>query len=397
MKNMPHKTVVSIVFFLQFVNIVEFMMVMPLGPMFATMLEIPMNKVGIIVGSYNFSAAFMGLVLAVFLDRFPRKNLLLIGCAGLSLATLLAAFSSNLLSLIGARLLAGVFGGLIATVSLALITDLIPGNYRARALALVMSAFSIASILGVPFGLELASAYSWEMPFYVLSVFCLISLGLVFYFVPVKTLVQKSVRYRFRELMQQRVFLWGYLMMASVMFSAFIFIPNIAAYVVVNLNFPLEDMGQLYLIGGIFSFFVLQLAGKLIDKLGVLKVSILGTLVLTVVLIFGFLPGWVYLSAYVIYILFMAGMNLRGVTNQTVSSRIPRPQMRAGFLSVLTAVQHLFATLGAVFSSLVLSVGEQGQLVNFGWLVGLGLLITLVQPLIIFKLRRQKVSFEQIM
>ena len=396
MKNIPHKTVISIVFFIQFVNIVEFMMVMPMGPMFATMLDIPMNKVGLIAGAYNFSAALMGLTLAVFLDRFARKNLLIVGCTGLAIATLSAAFSTDLTSLIAARLVAGVFGGLIATASLALVTDLIPGNYRARALALIMTAFSVASIVGVPFGLELASAYGWQTPFYVLSVFSLISLVLVVRYVPIKTLLEKPVRYRFRQLLQQRVFWQGYLMTASVMFSSFMFIPNIATYVVFNLDFPLENMGQLYLVGGLVSFFVLQLAGKLIDRHGVLKVSLLGTIILCVVMIFGFIPGLLMLSAYVIYILFMSGMNFRGVTNQMVSSRIPPPQMRAGFLSMQTAVQHMSATLGAVFSSFILSVGEQGELVNFVWLVGLGLLLVFVQPLLIFRLKRQRGSFESI-
>ena len=396
MKNLPHKTVVSIVFFIQFVNIVEFMMVMPLGPVFATMLDIPMNQVGLIVGAYNFSAAIMGLILAVFLDRYARKQLLLVGSAGLAIATLLAALSTDLYTLIAARLLAGVFGGLIATASLALVTDLIPGHYRARALALVMSAFSIASIVGVPLGLELATRYGWQAPFYVLSMFSLLSLVLVFRYVPVNTLIEKPVRYRFALLLKQKVFWLGYLMTASVMFSSFMFIPNIATYVVFNLHFPLEDMGQLYLVGGIFSFFVLQLVGKLIDRLGALAVSLMGTLILGIVMIFGFMPGMLILSAYVIYILFMSGMNFRGVTNQMISSRIPPPQMRAGFLSMQTAVQHMSATLGAIFSSTVLAVGEQGNLVNFSWLVVFGLLLILVQPLIIFKLKRQKDSFETI-
>ena len=185
-------------------------------------------------------------------------------------------------------------------------------------------------------------------------------------------------------------------MTASVMFSSFMFIPNIATYVVFNLHFPLENMGQLYLVGGIFSFFVLQLVGKLIDRLGALAVSLMGTLILAIVMIFGFMPGMLILSAYVIYILFMSGMNFRGVTNQMISSRIPPPQMRAGFLSMQTAVQHMSATLGAIFSSTVLAVGEHGDLVNFSWLVGFGLLLLLVQPLIIFRLKRQKGSFETI-
>jgi hypothetical protein len=92
----------------------------------------------------------------------------------------------------------------------------------------------------------------------------------------------------------------------------------------------------------------------------------------------------------------MSGMNFRGVTNQMISSRIPPPQMRAGFLSMQTAVQHMSATLGAVFSSFILSVGEQGELVNFVWLVGLGLLLVFVQPLLIFRLKRQRGSFESI-
>ncbi|MBP7253542.1 MAG: MFS transporter, partial [Alphaproteobacteria bacterium] len=83
--------VILIAALIQFVNITDFMMVMPLGPDFAKALSIPVDKIGVIAGSYTLAAALFGVVAALFLDRFQRRRAILICLAGLIAATALGA------------------------------------------------------------------------------------------------------------------------------------------------------------------------------------------------------------------------------------------------------------------------------------------------------------------
>jgi predicted MFS family arabinose efflux permease len=155
----------------QFVNILDFMMVMPLGPDFAAALDIPMSQIGYVGGSYTAAASISGLAGAFFLDRFDRRNALAVAMLGLVLGTLSGAFARGLGTLMLARIVAGAFGGPATSLAYSIIADVIPAERRGRAMGAVMGAFSIASILGVPAGLELAQRGGWKMPFIAVALF----------------------------------------------------------------------------------------------------------------------------------------------------------------------------------------------------------------------------------
>ena len=65
----------------QFINILDFMMVMPLGPDFAKALDIPVAHIGYIGGSYTAAASVAGLLGSLFLDRFDRRKALAVAMA----------------------------------------------------------------------------------------------------------------------------------------------------------------------------------------------------------------------------------------------------------------------------------------------------------------------------
>ncbi|MBW3567704.1 MAG: MFS transporter, partial [Proteobacteria bacterium] len=156
---------VALVTLLQFINILDFMMVMPLGPDFALALGMDVSNVGIVAGSYTLMAAVVAVFGAHYLDRFDRRPALAIAIAGLSLSTLAAAFAWDLYSLVAARMAAGLFGGPATSLAMSALIDVVPAARRGRAMAIVLASFSAASVLGVPFGLELARWYSWQAPF----------------------------------------------------------------------------------------------------------------------------------------------------------------------------------------------------------------------------------------
>src|SRR5947199_8796913 len=168
------RTVIFLVGAVQFVNILDFMMVLPLGPFFAGPLGIPASRIGVVGGSYTAAAALSGIACSFFLDRFDRRKALGLAVAGLVAATALGGFSTGFAWMISARVLAGLFGGPATSLSLSVVADVIPAERRGKALGAVMGAFSVAAVLGVPVGLELARWGGWRLPF-----FSVAGLGLV--------------------------------------------------------------------------------------------------------------------------------------------------------------------------------------------------------------------------
>ena len=154
----------------QLVNVLDFVMVMPLGRDFARALAIDESRLGLIGGSYTLAAAIAGLVGSRFLDRFDRRRALTVAMLGLVTATAAGGLARDLPSLMAARILAGAFGGPATSLSMAIVADVVPPARRGAAMGIVMSAFSVASVVGVPLGLYAAQLGSWRTPFFALAV-----------------------------------------------------------------------------------------------------------------------------------------------------------------------------------------------------------------------------------
>jgi len=154
---------------INFIHIVDFMILMPLGPQLMRLFEISPSEFGLLVSSYTFSAGISSFFGAFFLDRFDRKKILFWVYVGFTVATLGCALSPSYGILLLARILSGLFGGLTSALILAIIGDVVPDARRGRAMGLVMAAFSVASVLGVPLGLFLAGLSDWHTPFFILT------------------------------------------------------------------------------------------------------------------------------------------------------------------------------------------------------------------------------------
>ncbi|MCC6574722.1 MAG: MFS transporter [Planctomycetes bacterium] len=359
------RMVVLLIAAVHFINVLDFIMVIPLGPDFSRALKIPVSDVGYIAGSYTFAAAISGLIASTFLDRFDRRRALAVAMLGLMSATLACGFAWNFESLMAARILAGCFGGPAASLSMAIIADVIPPQRRGRAMGVVMGAFSIASVLGIPIGLELASRFAWNTPF-----FCVAALGAVvaaaglFFLPPMRihfthTMFVKKLR--FWEVFTHRLPLLAYAGMVCMVMSMFLIIPNLPVYMLNNLGYKgegwldgalasvgahLTPLGALYLFGGIVNLTFLLVFGRLTDRLGSTLVGALGNGLLVAALFAGFVSHQPWMTAPALFIVFMASGSLRGVAMQTLNSKVPRLEERAGFMSALSSVQHFFAGVG---------------------------------------------------
>ncbi|HEX2879596.1 MAG TPA: MFS transporter [Polyangiaceae bacterium] len=387
------RALIFIVGAIQFVNVLDFMIVMPLGPDFASALGIDTSHIGLVGGSYTAAAAVAGVVGSLYLDRFDRRVALACAMLGLVLGTLAGGFALGLTTLLVARVVAGAFGGPATSLSLAVIADSVPPERRGKALGAVMGAFSIASILGVPAGLELARLWGFRAPFFAVAALGAVVTAVAIGFMPPMRGHLERAKESYagaapRTAMLNPLAKLSLLNSGLIMLGVFAVVPNLSAFLQHNLGYPREHMGLLYLVGGLFSFVTLRVAGWASDKLGATRVVIVGTALHAVALITMFVHPLPWLPVLAVFSLFMMSGSVRMVPLQALASRVPRPQDRARFMSAQSVVQHLASALGAIAASAVLTADSEGRLSQMDHIALLALGLALFAPLISRRLER---------
>jgi predicted MFS family arabinose efflux permease len=386
MSAVSERRIVFVVGAIQFVNIVDFMMVMPMGPDFARALGIPTSQLGYIGGAYTAAASLAGLVGALFLDRFDRKKALGVAMLGLAVGTALGGVARGFGTLLAARMVAGAFGGPATALAMSIIADVIPPARRGKAMGAVMGAFSAASVLGVPAGLELARRGGFRMPFFSVAL-----LGLVIWIFAMRMLPSLTGHLAHREASQEKGFgellarptiLASYTMTAVALMAGFILIPNISGYLQINLAYPRERIGLLYLSGGVVSFFAMRLAGWLVDRFGSFRVATAAALIVTLVTWSGFGMSRPPVPIVVIFMGFMLSNSLRNVAYNTLTSKVPRPPERARFMSLQSAVAHAASAIGAFLSARLLREGEGGRLIGMADVATVSIALALCVPVL---------------
>lgn len=361
------RSIVGLVAVVQFVNILDFMMVMPLGPDFAEGLNLDPSHLGYIGGSYTAAAAVSGLIGSFFLDRWPRRVALPWALVGLAMGTALGAAAVGMGSLIVARLVAGFFGGPATSLALSVIADAVPEERRGRAMGVVMGAFAAASVLGVPAGLELSTLGGWRMPFLAVAAVTLLVAAVSRRVLPdIARPAMPPGKRRWSDLIHSRV-VTAYLMMGLMMGATFLVVPNISSFIQFNLGYPRDRVGVLYLLGGALSFFTMRIAGRGVDRFGARWIGLFGVASLTAILEFGYARP--VLPVSVLFCGFMAASSFRAVAANTLATRVPRPHERAQYMSLQSAVQHLASSGGAFISARMLTADESNNLIGMPQLV----------------------------
>ena len=384
---LPERRLIFLIGAVQLVNVLDFMMVMPMGPDFAKALGIPSSHLGYIGGSYTAAAAVAGLAGAFILDRFDRRRALAVAMFGLVLGTVAGGFATDLPSLLAARVIAGAFGGPATALSLAIISDAVPPERRGRAMGAVMGAFSIASVLGVPVGLELARLGGWRTPFFSVGALALVVTIAAIAMLPPQTshlTGRRGAPTPFRDVLRRPVVLLALAGTATGVIGNFALIPNLSAYLQFNLGYPRDQLGILYMIGGAVSFGTLRLAGWLTDRYGPPAVATGGAIGFSAILVAGFIypPAW--LPVLPLFVAFMISGGFRFVPMQALSSRVPEPRERARFMSAQSAVQHLASATGAMLSAQFLTEQATGALIGLDDLAWFAVGTSLALPLLLF-------------
>jgi len=389
-REVSENTVLALVAAVQFVNILDFVMVMPLGPDFAKALAIPESRIGWIAAAYTGPAAISGLFASLFIDRFDRRSVLGVAMLGLVLGTLAGGLAFDLPSMLVARAVAGVFGGPATSIAYAIVSDLFPPERRGRAMGVLMGAFSIASIFGIPMALRLATVGSWRAPFWGLAALGLVVNIAVFLLLPrLRLHLERQKEEASWKALLSRPVVWATWIATSVVFtSSFLLIPNISAYVQHNLGYPRESLDQLYLVGGLFNLVAMQFVGRLVDRFGSAPVGSFGAVALALAIGAGFVASPPLIPVMGIFVGFMVAMAFRNVAFSTLGTKVPTPRERGRFTSIQSAIQNLSgATAGAV-GSVLLTTQPGGALKGIPVLASISITTTLLLPVLLWWIER---------
>lgn len=388
------RAIVFLIGAVQFVNILDFMMVMPLGPDFSTELGIPLSHIGYVGGAYTAAAAVAGLVGAGVLERFDRRKALAFTMLGLVIGTALGALAVDLWTLLLARVVAGFFGGPATSLALAIIADVVPPERRGKALGAVMGAFAAASVLGVPAGLELARVGGWRLPFLAVAGLgsVIAALG-IFLLPPLRVHLDARAKAGsdapLSVLLGRPETLLGLITTALVMGGMFCLIPSISPYVQHNLGYPRDGLGMLYLMGGVVSFFANRVVGRLVDRHGPTVVGTAGCALLAFFIFAGYYetPPWV--SVPVMFVGFFLAMAFRNVPYHTLMTLVPGPTERSRYLSLQSATQHVASAAGAFLASMMLTERADHALQGMDRVALVALGATVVLPVLFLALERR--------
>jgi predicted MFS family arabinose efflux permease len=355
---------------IQFTHIVDFMVMMPLGPQFTQLFNISDAKFGLLVSAYTFSAGASGLLASFYVDRFSRKKLLLTLYVLFAVATLACGLAQTYDMLMLARIAAGAFGGVLAAMTQTIVADVISFDRRGRAMGIVMSAFALASVAGVPAGLFLAAQFSWHTPFFVIAgVSALLAVGAWLTLPPLADHLQHQRSSPLSSILQvvkdpnhQKAFA----LTALMMIAGFTVIPYITIYTTINGGLTVQQVPYVYLMGGAATLFTARLIGRLTDTIGKAKIF-------KIMAVFAMLTVWlVTVSAsfglwgiLLVTTLMFIGMNGRMIPGMALATSAANPKLRGTFMALNSAVQSAAMGLATFVGGLVINRDAQGMVENF--------------------------------
>ncbi len=365
------KLVVGMLAFLQFAVILDFMLMSPLGAVIMPTLHIDTTQFGRVVSAYAFSAGVSGLLTAGFADRFDRKRLLLFFYAGFVLGTLWCGLAQTYETLLAARVVTGLFGGVIGSVVLAIATDLFPPQLRGRVMGLIQTAFAASQVLGIPVGLYLSNRWSWHVPFIAMAALGLAG-GLVVSMTmkPVADHLGKPQEHSpFMHLLHtvtEPRYTLAFLTVTLLTTGGYMLMPFSSAFVVNNLGISLEHLPTVYLVTGVCTIFVGPLVGKAADAVGKFRVFVFGTaLSILMVSIYTHLGPIALPVLIVINTVMFIGIFSRMIPFQALVSSVPAQTQRGSFNAISASIQQFSGAIGSLVAGLVVSFGADGKLQHF--------------------------------
>lgn len=377
-ENSPHSPhlLLAVLTAIQFVHVLDFVVVMPLGAYLMKSLPIGPTSLAAFTSAYNFAAAASGLAGAWWLDRFNRKATLLVTLVGFCIGTLACALASGPGTLTAARFVTGGFGGIIQALLFAIIGDSFREEYRGFATGTVVSAFSLASVIGIPTSLWFAEHFDWRSPFFALAAltfFIAIATWRLFPIAPgdaqsedLKGSHRDSEERSTLSLIFDQNSMTGFLLITLLMFSGFTVIPFMSAYLVTNVGLHESDLKLVFLVGGLATLFTSQLAGTLADRYGkpTIFAWLAGLSILPILLLTNL--GQTSLAhAIVVTTLFTVFVSGRSVPALAMITSSVESASRGRYLSLTSCVQQIASGVASLLAGIFLTLKPDGTMANY--------------------------------
>jgi predicted MFS family arabinose efflux permease len=351
--------VITILALTQFTVVLDFMVMSPLGDKLMKAMQLTPQQFGIAMFSYAFSAGISGFLTAGFADSFDRKKLLLFFYIGFIVGTLFCGLANTYPLLIAARVFTGVFGGVIGSISMAIVSDLFTLEQRGRVMGFMQMGFGASQVLGIPISLYIANRWGWQSPFFLIVVLAfIIWLVLTVKLKPItKHLEVKNKDNALKHLIHtisQKNYRIGFLATALMSLGGFMIMPWGSVYAINNLNVTEAQLPLLFMISGVATLIIMPIIGKLSDKIDKFKLfTIASAWMIMVVLIYANLvpvPFWIVL---VLNVMMMMGVMARMIPSVALVSALPEIRDRGAFMSINSSLQQLAGGIAAAIGGMI--------------------------------------------
>lgn len=353
------KFVIVLMALLQFTIVLDFMILSPLGDILMKSLNMSTQQFGSVVSAYAISAGISGFLAAGFADKFDRKKILMFFYLGFIIGTVFCGLAYSYETLFLARIITGIFGGVIGSISIAIITDIFTIQQRGRVMGYVQMAFSGSQILGIPIGLFIAAKLNWNATFFMVVVLAAIIGALVVF--KLKPLTEhlklqrdKSALLHLVHTIKKKDYLTGYLATALLSMGGFMLMPFTSAFLVNNVNISQEKLPLVFLFTGISSIIIMPIIGKLSYSIDKFKLFTAGTFIamLMIVIYTNMTPLPIWQVIIINMILFM-GIMSRMVPATALNSAVPEAADRGAYMSINSSLQQMAGGLAAIFAGFI--------------------------------------------
>lgn len=379
---------------IQIVHILDFVIMMPLGPRFMRVFNITPVEFSTLVSAYTFSAGIVGFFGALYADHFDRKKFLLFNFTGFIVGTFMCAIAPNFAALLIARIIAGAFGGILNANVLSLVSDLIPFQRRGAAMGVVMSAFSISSIVGIPIGLYIANHFDWHGAFYFICIIGVIFWVLSFIMLPSVKVRREPKSFKdnlmnFKSILIQKDYIQSFSLTSILGFGVFMIVPFLSTYMVRNVGMTEEQLPLIYFIGGGCTIISARFIGKLCDRVGSFRVFRVVALVSVVpIFLVTHLPAGLNivlaLMATSLFTMFGSG---RFIPAMTLVSAVVKPEERGTFMSLENASRQLSSGIASQGAGIIIGSTAAGALTHFDAVGYVGIATSLIAIYIAFLIK----------
>ena len=358
---------------IQFSHILDVMIIMPLAPMLMRTFDLTAVQFGLLVSAYTFMGAISSLIAAMVIDRFDRRRVVLVFFASFIFATALCAIAPTYHLLLLARGLSGIFGGVLGSLVHVYIADCFAYEHRGRATGKITAAFSVATVLGVPFSLLLVNhtAIGWRAPFIVVALVAAVFWWIAYKSIPSIPTQNTDQRWSrtlvpMKQVLSQANHWRAFAFMFLLMMGGFTVIPYITLYSTLNLHFAETLLPVLYLSGGAFTFFTSQWIGHLADRHGKARVfrvvAMLAMLPILAMTHVTNVPWWGVLCITTPFFVFVSGRFVPGMAIITSASV---PHLRGTFMGINSAVQSIGTSVATLVAGFIITINPQGWLEHY--------------------------------